>query len=358
MSPPVERNPLSTPASPPPAPERHHRRRRDARPTGLVETCSPSATAWSRTRCAISRRCASGRCGARRPDDVKAARCAHRSRRFEPEGRRGRTKTSKRLVLPYPLGNIHPRFWGWVMGAGTPLGALSEMLAATMNSNCGGGEHVANYVEYQVIAWLKEMLHYAPDASGILVSGGSMANLIGPRRRAERQGRGRSPPRGPAGGASPHGAVRIGRDAQLGEEGAVAARARTQRAARDPGRCRFQDRPGRARSRDRRRSRRRASAVLHHRNRRHREHGRLRRPERPRGSVSHPRPVVPRRLGAFGAFAALSPRLAPKVAGMERADSLAFDLPRKWMYVPFEAGARWSATRPRTAARSRWRRSI
>jgi len=85
----------------------------------------------------------------------------------------------KQFILPYPLGNIHPRFWGWVMGNGTPMGALSEMLAAGMNSNLGGGNHVANLVERQVIDWLKEMLGYSKKASGLLVSGGSMANLTG-----------------------------------------------------------------------------------------------------------------------------------------------------------------------------------
>jgi len=85
----------------------------------------------------------------------------------------------KRFILPYPLGNIHPRFWGWVMGNGTPLGSLSEMLAAGMNPNLGGGNHVANLVERQVIDWLREMLGYSEKASGLLVSGGSMANLTG-----------------------------------------------------------------------------------------------------------------------------------------------------------------------------------
>lgn len=33
----------------------------------------------------------------------------------------------KRDVLPYPTGNIHPRFWGWVMGTGTPLEVLAEV---------------------------------------------------------------------------------------------------------------------------------------------------------------------------------------------------------------------------------------
>src|SRR5262249_53779376 len=82
-------------------------------------------------------------------------------------------------ILPYPLGNIHPRFWGWVIGTGTPLGVLAEMLAATMNSNLGGAEQSPNYVELQVLDWCKQMLGFPPEASGILVSGGSMANLVG-----------------------------------------------------------------------------------------------------------------------------------------------------------------------------------
>lgn len=82
-------------------------------------------------------------------------------------------------VLPYPHGNIHPRYWGFVNGTGSALGMLSEMLAATVNPNVGGGDHSAVYVEQQVLAWCKEMLGYSPEASGILVSGGSMANLMG-----------------------------------------------------------------------------------------------------------------------------------------------------------------------------------
>jgi aromatic-L-amino-acid/L-tryptophan decarboxylase len=39
--------------------------------------------------------------------------------------------------------------------------------------------------------------------------------------------------------------------------------------------------------------------------------------------------------GAFGALATLSTTLRPLLNGMERADSLAFDL-HKWMYLPFE----------------------
>ena len=84
-------------------------------------------------------------------------------------------------VLPYPVGNIHPRFWGWVFGTGTVLGALAEMLAASMNIGASGGlaYHSANYVEYQVLDWLKEMVGFPASASGLLTSGCSAANLIG-----------------------------------------------------------------------------------------------------------------------------------------------------------------------------------
>ncbi len=82
-------------------------------------------------------------------------------------------------IFPYPLGNIHPRFWAWYMGNGTIMGALAEFMAATMNPNIGGGNQVAGLVEAQVLNWMKEVVGLPTDASGLLVSGGSMANLVG-----------------------------------------------------------------------------------------------------------------------------------------------------------------------------------
>jgi glutamate/tyrosine decarboxylase-like PLP-dependent enzyme len=77
------------------------------------------------------------------------------------------------------MGNTHPRFWAWFMGNGTPLGAVADFLAAVVNPNMGGGNHVANHVEAQVVDWCKEIVGYPKDASGLLVSGGSMANFVG-----------------------------------------------------------------------------------------------------------------------------------------------------------------------------------
>src|SRR2546421_6311111 len=84
----------------------------------------------------------------------------------------------KRDVLPYPTGNIHPRFWGWVIGTGTPLAMLADMLASGMNPQLAGIQDSGRYVEEQVIAWLADLMGFPTGTSGILLSGGSMANLV------------------------------------------------------------------------------------------------------------------------------------------------------------------------------------
>ena len=81
-------------------------------------------------------------------------------------------------VLPYELGNTNPRFMGWVHGGGNPIGMLSELLAGTLNANLGGRDHAPVEVERQVIRWSAEMLGMPPDTSGTLVTGTSIANLI------------------------------------------------------------------------------------------------------------------------------------------------------------------------------------
>jgi glutamate/tyrosine decarboxylase-like PLP-dependent enzyme len=83
----------------------------------------------------------------------------------------------KQYIFPYTKGNIHPRFFAWVQGTGTPLGVLADLLAATMNPNVTIGEHASLYVDQQVVNWCKQMLNYPAEASGILLSGGSMANI-------------------------------------------------------------------------------------------------------------------------------------------------------------------------------------
>jgi glutamate/tyrosine decarboxylase-like PLP-dependent enzyme len=83
-------------------------------------------------------------------------------------------------ILPYQLGNSHPRFWGWIAGSGTVTGMLAEMLAASTDSVSGSFSYVSNnYVEIQVIDWFKKLLGYPSTASGLITSGCSSSNLIG-----------------------------------------------------------------------------------------------------------------------------------------------------------------------------------
>jgi aromatic-L-amino-acid/L-tryptophan decarboxylase len=254
----------------------------------------------------------------------------------EPQGPERAYADFRDYVLPHPMGNIHPRFWGWVMGTGTPLGALADMLAAGMNPNMGGGDHVANHVEAQVLDWCKEMLGYPADASGLLVSGGSMANLVGLAvARSARAGfdiRQRGV-RGAAGPLTVYGSVEMHSSIQKGVEllglGSdslrqipvngefeidVAALEQMISADRSAG-CRPICVIGNA------------GTVG-------------------TGAIDDLRALATIAAreglwfhvdGAFGALAALVPEYRPRLAGMEDADSIAFDL-HKWMYVPFEAG--------------------
>jgi aromatic-L-amino-acid decarboxylase len=95
-----------------------------------------------------------------------------------PEGAERAYQDFRDWVMPYQMGNTHPRFWGWYMGNGTAFGALGDFLAATVNPNMGGGNHVGNLVESQVLDWCKEIVGLPLTSSGLLVSGASMANLV------------------------------------------------------------------------------------------------------------------------------------------------------------------------------------
>ncbi len=98
---------------------------------------------------------------------------------LEPSDAEQVYEEARRSILPYPTGNIHPRFWGWVIGSGSPVGMLAELLTGAMNCNAWGADQVAIEVERQVLGWLKQGLGYPRDASGILTNGGSVSNLFG-----------------------------------------------------------------------------------------------------------------------------------------------------------------------------------
>ncbi|MGH6725674.1 MAG: pyridoxal phosphate-dependent decarboxylase family protein [Pseudolabrys sp.] len=84
-----------------------------------------------------------------------------------------------RHILPYATGNTHPGFMGWVHGGGNVPGMLAEMLAAGLNANLGGRDHMPIEVERQIVRWLAELFEFPSTASGLFVTGTSMANLLG-----------------------------------------------------------------------------------------------------------------------------------------------------------------------------------
>jgi glutamate/tyrosine decarboxylase-like PLP-dependent enzyme len=99
---------------------------------------------------------------------------------LDPEPPESVYKEYLAYIRPYLLGNHHPRFWGWIAGTGTVMGALAELLATATNTVSGAFSFISpNYVEIQVINWFKSVLGYPNTASGVLTSGCSASNLIG-----------------------------------------------------------------------------------------------------------------------------------------------------------------------------------
>jgi aromatic-L-amino-acid decarboxylase len=238
-------------------------------------------------------------------------------------------------ILPYATGNVHPGFMGWVHGGGTAVGMLAEMLAAGLNANLGGRDHIPIEVERQIVEWTRAMFGFPEGASGIFVTGTSMANLM---------------------------AVLVARTAALGQpvrqrglgEGARLT-AYTSTAAHgciakamdfagfgsDALRCIETDRHHRI-----------DVAALRGRIAQDRDAG-----LKPFFVVGSAGTVDIGAIddldalsalcreeklwfhvdGAYGALGILSPVLAPRLAGLENANSIAFDF-HKWGQVPYDAG--------------------
>ena len=241
-------------------------------------------------------------------------------------------------ILPYPMGNSHPRFYGFINATADPVGMLADFLAASMNPNCWGGDHAAIHVEQLVLRWLAQMLGFPAAAEGILVSGGSMANFtaLATARRAVTPGNVRE--EGLSGANSPRLTVYASDQVHSCVDKAVDLLGIGTRQLRKI-------------ETD--------------------ERFRIRLPElfaavaRDRAAGFVPAIVVGNagtvntgaidplnaladfcareKLwfhvdGAYGALASIVPGLKALFSGMERADSIAAD-PHKWLYVPYEAGA-------------------
>ena len=116
------------------------------------------------------------RSGHRYPNDVRSQFRADLPR--QPTGLDEVYREFTDFIVPYATGNVHPGFMGWVHGGGTAVGMLAEMLAAGLNANLGGRDHIPIEVERQVVEWTRAMFGFPDEASGLFVTGTSMANLI------------------------------------------------------------------------------------------------------------------------------------------------------------------------------------
>ncbi len=110
------------------------------------------------------------------PDEVRARFRAEIPR--EPSDLGEIYREYSDFIAPYATGNVHPGFMGWVHGGGTVVGMLAEMLAAGLNANLGGRDHMPIEVERQIMEWTRTMFGFPEGASGVFVTGTSMANLM------------------------------------------------------------------------------------------------------------------------------------------------------------------------------------
>jgi glutamate/tyrosine decarboxylase-like PLP-dependent enzyme len=238
------------------------------------------------------------------------------------------------FILPYGGGNVHPGFMGWVQGGGTVTGMLAEMLAAGLNANVGGRDQAPLEVERQVLQWVRQLFDFPDSASGIFLTGTSMANLLAVLvARTAKLGREVRPaglenrPLKAYASAGAHGCIAQAMDlAGLGSDalrliavdrsfrmdmGALrAAIARDRKAGFEPflvvGSAGTVD-VGAIDDLDEIADLCRAENLWFHID------------------------------GAYGALGLLSPAIAPLLKGIGRADSIAFDF-HKWGQVPYDAG--------------------
>ncbi len=245
-------------------------------------------------------------------------------------------RTFTDFIAPYATGNVHPGFMGWVHGGGSAVGMLAEMLAAGLNANLGGRDHMPVEVERQVVDWVRQMFGFPTGASGLFVTGTSMANLMAVLvsrtcalgKQARRRGIGEQGARLTAyTSKAAHGCITKAMDIAGFGSDALRCIATDDAHRIDIGALREQI------ARDRAAGLTPFLVVA--------SAGTV-----DIGAIDDLDAVAAlcrdEKLwfhvdGAFGALGILSPELAPRLAGIERADSIAFDF-HKWGQVPYDAG--------------------
>src|SRR6184192_2285996 len=91
----------------------------------------------------------------------------------------GLLKVFREDIIPFSRQNAHPRMFGYVQSPGAPIGAFADLLASILNANLTIWRSAPAPVELErlTIDWVRQILGFNPEAGGLFVSGGSMANL-------------------------------------------------------------------------------------------------------------------------------------------------------------------------------------
>ncbi|MDX6706483.1 MAG: aromatic-L-amino-acid/L-tryptophan decarboxylase [Solirubrobacteraceae bacterium] len=82
-------------------------------------------------------------------------------------------------VLPFMSRLQHPRYFAYIPTCGTFPGALGDLIDSALGVDVGSWTQSAgpSRLELVVLDWFKDWIGYPPEAAGILVSGGSAANM-------------------------------------------------------------------------------------------------------------------------------------------------------------------------------------
>lgn len=243
----------------------------------------------------------------------------------------------REVVLERSMYPGHPGFMAYISGAGTVPGAAADLLAAAINQNVGGSRlaPAATEIEQCLIAWFARQFGLPETAGGLLVSGGAMANFSGLKVARDARcgfdvgGKGvaAGPPMAFYGSTEVHHVVDRAAD-MLG-----LGRDAVRRVPTDGQYRMIPDALDEAIERDVARGVRPIAVVG--------TAGTVATgavdPLEAIAQICERRGLWFHVDGAYGGPAVLAPELKPLFAGIERADSIAFD-PHKWLYTPHSGG--------------------
>ena len=86
-----------------------------------------------------------------------------------------------RQLFECSLFNQHPRFFGYITAPPAPIGILGDFMASALNANVGSWTlaPAATEIEAQTVRWIAELIGFPAGGGGLLVSGGTAANIVG-----------------------------------------------------------------------------------------------------------------------------------------------------------------------------------